>query len=575
MTGLVFKKLWIVSKLEKAARIVSFQAGTNILTGENDVGKSTLIKSLYHSIGADAPQMTNTRWRQARAFYCTEISLNEITFFIIRDGKHFGVFGSQKELISKHSGISTDGGIAEFFCGKLDFNIELEKSTNGKLGRAGPAFYFLPFYVDQDAGWIKSWESFSGLRQFASYRKNMIEYHLGIRPQSYYDAKKRSLESSEKKAELQKERNVLSTALATFQKRSFQLQVNLDPVAFKEEMDQLVDSYNLQRARQQDALAKVKDIRNERNAVDTDIAILRRSISELTADYEYAAKLETPDVVGCPTCGTEFENSFQERFGLLDDVDYCRGILDQRLKARIEVSETLDVAEREYKAVGQETHEMELLLNRKKSEVTLRDIVASEGNKEIIASLSKDIASQDKEIAEVQKSIDDLKADLKLDSKKKKEILEFYQSRMKEYLNSLNVFVLEESDYAEPARVIKNNALGSDLPRALLAQYFALLHTMNEFGSTKVCPLVIDSPQQQEQDPSNLDAIFKFIFTNVLEGQQLILGTISTETVSNEVLPRDANRIILSNDKYSVLRRDQYVDAIDEIGDMHELLLSN
>jgi hypothetical protein len=207
--------------------------------------------------------------------------------------------------------------------------------------------------------------------------------------------------------------------------------------------------------------------------------------------------------------------------------------------------------------------------------VTLRDIVASEGNKEMIAILSKDIANQDKAIAQVQKAIDGLKADLKLNSKRKKEIIEFYQTRMKEYLNSLNVFVLDESDYEEPTRVIRNNALGSDLPRALLAQYFALLHTLKEFGATKVCPLVVDSPQQQEQDPNNLDSIFKFIFAKVLDGQQLILGTISTETVSDKIVPEDANLIFLSNDKYSVLRRDQYVEAIDEIGEMHELLLSN
>jgi hypothetical protein len=574
MTGLVFKKLWIVSKLEKAARVVSFQPKTNILTGKNDVGKSTLIKSLYHSLGADAPQMDNTRWRRAKAFYCTQIALDGVSYFILRDGKHFGVFDANMVLLSKHSGISTEGGITDFLCAQLGFNIELEKSTNGKLGRAGPAFYFLPFYVDQDAGWTSSWDSFSGLRQFNSYRKHMIEFHLGIRTQRYYDAKKKSLESTDKKSALQKERNVLSTALATFQRRSVKTQVNLDPIAFKQELDHLVDAYNLQRARQQDSLTKVKDVRNERNGIDTDIAILRRSISELTADYEYVARLETPDVVGCPTCGTEFENSFQERFGLLDDVDYCQSILDQRQKDRVEISIKLDAAEREYKGVGQETHEMELLLNRKKSEVSLRDIVASEGNKEMISSLSKDISIQDRAIEEVQKAIDELKTILKLDSERKKSILEYYQSRMKEYLNSLNVFVLEERDYKEPTRVIKNNALGSDLPRALLAQYFALLHTMRAFGGTKVCPLVIDSPQQQEQDESNLNSIFRFIFSKSLEGQQLILATITTASVSDENLPQDANLITLSGE-YSVLQKQQYRSAIDDIGQMHETLLSN
>jgi hypothetical protein len=61
-------------------------------------------------------------------------------------------------------------------------------------------------------------------------------------------------------------------------------------------------------------------------------------------------------------------------------------------------------------------------------------------------------------------------SDLKLDTKAKKEIVTYYQARMKEYLNSLNVSVLDESDYKTLEKQIKNNALGSDLPRSLLAR---------------------------------------------------------------------------------------------------------
>ncbi|MBL4807698.1 MAG: hypothetical protein JKY31_10470 [Rhodobacteraceae bacterium] len=89
-----------------------------------------------------------------------------------------------------------------------------------------------------------------------------------------------------------------------------------------------------------------------------------------------------------------------------------------------------------------------------------------------------------------------------------------------------------------------------------------------------ICPLVIDSPQQQEQDPSNLNAIFKFIFSKSLDGQQLILGTITTASVSDDILPQDANLITLSG-KYSVLQKEQYGRALENIGQMHEMLLSN
>src|SRR5260221_13112519 len=107
---------------------------------------------------------------------------------------------------------------------------------------------------------------------------------------------------------------------------------------------------------------------------------------------------------------------------------------------------------------------------------------------------------------------------------------------MKEFLGELNVHVLEASDYKTYSKLIKNNALGSDLPRSLLAQYIAFLHTMDKFNDFVVCPLVIDSPKQQEQDADNERAIFDFIFKRRLKAQQLILGTVSAANSPTDII---------------------------------------
>lgn len=60
MTVLVFHQLAILSKVEKAARVLQWSLGKNVLTGDNNVGKSTVVKSLYHALGADVPQMSNS-----------------------------------------------------------------------------------------------------------------------------------------------------------------------------------------------------------------------------------------------------------------------------------------------------------------------------------------------------------------------------------------------------------------------------------------------------------------------------------------------------------------------------------
>ncbi|MEP3630548.1 MAG: AAA family ATPase [Hyphomicrobiales bacterium] len=574
MTGLVFKKLWILSKLEKAGRTLELKPGLNLLTGENDVGKSTLIKSLYHSIGADVPQMDNTLWKRARAVYCSNIVLNGIEYYVVRDGKHFGVFDANKQFISRHSGIATDKGIAHFLCAKLNFQIELQRSKDTTLGIAGPAFYFLPFYVDQDSGWSTSWSSFTGLQQFSAYRKNMIEYHLGVRPQSYYNAKKKQLQLNDQLNQLIAERHTLENVKAAYRKRKFNRQVDLDPSVFRADLEELVDQYNVVYGRQQVVLRSLKEVRNERNSIDTDLGILRTAIAELDADYEFAAAPDRPEHIDCPTCGTGISNTFADRFGILDDIEYCESLLDQRMKDRMAVQERLTDIEEDYSSVSNELSSADELMKREKENVTLADLIKSEGIKELLESISEEIVGFEEREADISKSIGKLDVDLKLDGAQKKLILEYYQARMKQYLNELNVQVLEDADYTRLDQVIKNNALGSDLPRSLLAQYFAYLQTMNKFNQATICPMIIDSPKQQEQDDTNIDAIFKFIFGRTLQDQQLILGTISIESLSAGIAPEDLNHIVLT-EKFKVLQKDQFASVSDDIGEMHTEMLAS
>lgn len=573
MSSLVFKDVLILSKAEKQARKVSFKPTINLLTGENNVGKSTLLKSLYYTLGADTPQLQNSRWKKSRPIYCLRIGLRGKDYYIVRDEKYFGVFDAERELISRHTGISTETGIAHFINPLLNFRIELERKGDSQLGPAGPAFYFLPFYIDQDEGWTTSWSSFNGLPQFREYRSNMIEYHLGVRPQAYYDAKRRSVELNARMQKLTGEKTTLIGVRDSYQKRKTARQVDLDPAVFRQEIEELVDQYNQIYGRQQEVLQQLKEIRNERHGLENEILILRKAIRELDADYAFAEDPETADPVGCPTCGTLIANTIVERFGILEDIDQCHALIDQRQKKLVDVRLEEKAVEEKYRKVTAELSPIEELLQRQRENVTFAAFVSSEGMKDVMASLDEDIAALTEQQTLVQKDIDALADDLKVDSKHKKAINEYYQARMKEFLGELNVHVLETADFKTYSKLIKHNALGSDLPRSLLAQYVAFLQTMEKYNEFVVCPLVIDSPRQQEQDKTNEKAIFEFIFSRRLPDQQLILGTVSLADLPEGVIPEDANPIHLEG-KYGLLRSDQYADVSDEIGDMHKMTLA-
>jgi hypothetical protein len=574
MRKLVFKEVSILSKVEKAARTETFNPGVNLITGENDVGKSTLIKSLYHSLGADVPGLQNKHWRDARPIYCLRFTLDGAEYSIIRDEKYFGVFDAADKFVGRFLGISGGKGIARFLNPLLNFRIELERAEDGKLGLAGPAFYFLPFYVDQDEGWTRSWASFAGLQQFSAYRKSMLEYHLGVRPQSYYDAKKRYVELKEEKIKKESERAALNSVRESFQKKKMARQLDVDPVLFRREAEELVDQYNKVYGRQQQVAQELKEVRSDRHGLENEIIVLQRAVRELNADYAYAEDPSTPDPVACPTCGTEIANSIVERFGILDDIDYCYDLIDQRRKKLVDLLEQERVVDRKYREVSAELAPIESLLRRKRERVTFAEFVASEGAKEVLSSLSEDINALAAQEDEITRSLGKLDEALKLDSKWKREINEYYQARMKEFLAALSVNVLSTDDYKTFDRQIRTNALGSDLPRSLLAQHFAFLQTMGKFNPSIACPLVLDSPRQQEQDKSNIGAIFSFIFSRVLPGQQLVLGTLNLDDVSRGVVPTDAKRIHLTEELH-LLDKKQYSGVLDRIGRMHEQTLSS
>lgn len=53
MKSIYFKSAHILSLRDKKGFAFKFSPDINIITGENDTGKSSFIKSLYHTLGAD------------------------------------------------------------------------------------------------------------------------------------------------------------------------------------------------------------------------------------------------------------------------------------------------------------------------------------------------------------------------------------------------------------------------------------------------------------------------------------------------------------------------------------------
>src|ERR1700745_2332993 len=105
MKNLQFERLLLLSAREKAAQLVKFSPKTTVVIGENDTGKSCLIKSIYSAFGAD-PAIVNPTWRDAKVDILVEFTVDGVPYRILRSGNNFGLYNGDSQVIWSGTGVT-------------------------------------------------------------------------------------------------------------------------------------------------------------------------------------------------------------------------------------------------------------------------------------------------------------------------------------------------------------------------------------------------------------------------------------------------------------------------------------
>lgn len=177
MKEVYFKGLIIADLQNHTARVQSFEKGLNVVTSaDNHVGKSSLLKSLYYTLGAEVD--FDSVWDRQSKLYIATISVDELEYRVIRFLKRFAVF---KDNILLKITESVSKELAPLLGEIFDFAVYLPNKETGKVEMAPPAFTFMPYYIDQDKGWSGLYESFASISQYKSAdRIKSLYYHLSI-----------------------------------------------------------------------------------------------------------------------------------------------------------------------------------------------------------------------------------------------------------------------------------------------------------------------------------------------------------------------------------------------------------
>ncbi|WP_213618108.1 AAA family ATPase [Paenibacillus sp. J22TS3] len=546
MKKLILKKITLLSLLEKKARQIQFHPKITIIQGDNHTGKSSLLKSIYWTFGAEAAH-THPKWQGADVISVVNFTINEEEYSILRKKDFFAVFDKNENLLGNFTKI-TDG-LAPYLGDLLNYRIKLNNRQN-TLVTPPPAYFFLPFYIDQDVSWKENWAAFTNLSQLSNWRNNIVNYHTGIKPNEYYLINAKIENISKDIDVLDDKRKVSKNVLSKLIEQFNELIIDIDLEAFKEEINEMLQQYKSLKDKGDILRKNIVDLNNHKIHIQTQIDIVNKALKELRLDYDFA--MEQLDTVDCPTCGHTYENSFAERFAIAKDEDRCQELLIKMQEDLREIDEKVNKEYAIYNENSAEATRIKDLLDRKQGEVKLKDLIQNEGKKELKTILQGEIDEITGQINSLDTEIKSLKEDLKTyeDKKRQKTIKERYLQNMHYYLNKLEVHTMQEKSYKSITSKIKET--GSGLPRALLAYCFSILNVMSMYSTSTFCPIIIDSPNQQDQDPENLSKMIKIILQEPPANSQIILGLVELGDVQFE------GDIIELTERYSLLNKDNY-----------------
>lgn len=557
MKHLIISEILILSEKERRARRETFDPIRTIIAGGNSTGKSSLIKTIYQTFGAE-PAKQHPRWKAAEIKSLVRFRLDDKDYQILRDGGFFAIFAGDGTFLKSFSRVSSE--LAPYLAALLDFGLILA-SREEEPQTPPPAFFFLPFYMDQDSSWQNSWTAFDRLYQYYAWKDAMVDYHAGVKNNAYY---RTSAEYLTRRIEAQEalgaERGV-ANVINRLEKDSSATVFSLDPGVFSDRIKRMIGESQALAATEEKFRTRLSKLNSERALQANRLEIAERALGEISRDFDFLQRLDRSGVE-CPTCGTRYENNFAARFAIASDEDKVAEFITH-LRAELarldrEISQVYD----EYSIARSQAARIQEILEEAQDEVTFQVLIESEGRRAADNLLTGQLTSLQGARVTAETEAARVKAELEgLDRRAaavRRDRLAAYAETLRQNFIAVDVQAYTQSVFQTLIPSIFET--GSTLPRALLAYQFAILNLIFRYSPATVCPIVIDSPNQQGQDGKHLPQILQFIADHQPEGTQLILG------LENDMgIDFGGKRIDTPVEQMSLLQASQFMDVHREI----------
>ena len=553
MSKVIFEELYLFSSNEKKAKMISFSPQKNIITSSavdgTDRGKSVIMKSLYHTLGADC--FFEDKWNDIDKTYILVFWVDNNKFYMLRYNRLFKLFDYNKHLIfstvSRHE-------LAEKLKDVFSFAVKLPRRDNDEMDEtefdrleiATPVYNYILYFLDQDKQSGSQFSSFKQLSEYPDFKENVLYYHFGAFDDLYYKLIQQQERITADGTRLYKEKEMIEMMLEKVYKSLKEVSYSQDIEHLRSDVNRTKDEYNR-------IAKKLNELRQQLIKLRNDKADLEYHLQALSLiDKENEKQITSLNKHVCPFCKSYLENPLDLRIQkysasddiilLSSDIQYNIGKLERKI---------VDL-EQQYTNWLSKLKAYEVSINIKSAEVN--DVLAHKGFIDIKEKISDDLHLVQDALSKNQEAERNVKKELKKYNDIKKRINERYYSLM---LSDKDRFGLEGIN-AKSFENIKRtfSAGGSNNPISTVIWYINLIELKHEFNPQSVdFPVVLDSPNNAETDEEKKEGVYDYICERITDNQLIVSG-IGYPSDSNNTLFDKV--IVLENEKYELLCEEDY-----------------
>lgn len=563
MKGLQFQRLVLLSDSKRLANQFTFPKRLNLVTGsDNSIGKSTLVKNLFWAIGCE-PHF-DEEWNSNDIKATLYFKVNQQEYIVSRyaDGIYFGRKGT---ALAKYSKVT--GQFSEDFAEEVGFDLMLANRKNG-LDCPPPAFYFLPFYIDQKKSWDEPWNGFEGLGQYSNFKKTLIKYFCGYLPSEHFELEEDVFAQKAIEQEANQQVGRIADAISVLEEVAPEQTIAFTQAELESIQQEIEKELTAFSAHQSELFEQQSALANEIHDLEQQHLIASTSARELDEDYTFAVENVPSDSLECPLCGVEHDNSLLSRAGLLADkeglekqANSIKAELEGKYQQRAELTEELNFVASEIERINKKYLKEDAPEDKSNEQQAFEQALHAVSQKKVNSSIVQKKESyllQSQQANDKQKDIK--KEQNKLVKKKDKdELNELFMGNLVESINSLSATGVNLSGVKTPMDYKKILGGGAaEGTRGTLAYQLAVLRQINHANHCQLAPFVIDTPNQQEQAKHRYEQVIDVVTENIPNGYQVILCAMDNDALSTykqdaHIIELDDNRL-LQHDPYAQLR---------------------